>query len=565
MEDEPFDSLGGNGTPPPASAELRKSTPSVPPPFAFNRGGTSTPGAPPPSSFNHSMSGPAPITPYGEPSTLPVPPAPVSDLPDRWKQHEKEMENHRSESSFAHSRSVASPAEREATRRHMQEEQDMTTSRTSGGAALTPSKQQPYTNYSLYETPPAARNISPQSEFAPRQDHKFTKSKSYDTDELIRKYGGLTGIPPTISSRLTTPSVLGPPPEEVRHQALKVLDLVDNRLSTPIDVRRTESGGFRAAPSMAAESPYEVRRTDSSGAIMVQDGSRDAYDVRRTYSGSLHSGPNSNTGGRRVPAALSGLNFSSRDRSSWNAARCSFSDPSFRDDDHMSDEEDEILRTAPLDDGPVVDVVRLQNRAAASRPIGDGKKFDGDFPQTPQASAWSSRYSDTHTSQKRILDQWDREFETERSSAANMFMSNTASNMKSAASNAWSAAEIQKAKVFGSGFSFRSNHVFGHHNSGVEKPEVNLRTVWKEVDGENDIEGIGAHKTWQEVMLNKRKRRRVFGIGGLLLLAIIMVVATTTKVLANNNAIKATGSGTGAPVTFYLTSDAPYDQAGKKR
>ena len=203
--------------------------------------------------------------------------------------------------------------------------------------------------------------------------------------------------------------------------------------------------------------------------MQEEDSDGQPYAVRQTASGTISSGPGSNAGGRRVPAALSGINFSasSKDNSqtTWSAGRYSFSDPSFRDDDNISEEEDEIIMsrgrviTVPEDNESLVDIVKLENRSAGSRPSSDGKKFDGDFPQ-PQSS-WSSRYSDTYLTQRKLLDQWDGEFERDRQGAQKMFMS-TASNMRSAAGNAWSAAESQSSRVFGAGFSFRQNHVYGN-------------------------------------------------------------------------------------------------------
>jgi hypothetical protein len=548
MEDEPFDSLGrngngnGNGIPPP---ELRKSSPRVPPSAAFA----------------HS-SKPA-VTPQAqeedEPKTFPVPPAPVSpeeNLPARWKQYEYEtkMENHRSESNLAVTRSVASAQEREATRRYLQEKRVQEEGK---AVTTTPGEQEPYANYRL--SPSTTTKVSG---LAPRQPYSFNRSESYDTArsgydtaDLIRKYGSLAGVPPVVSSRPTPPSALAQP-ENIRDEAMKVLDLVDDHLKTPLDVRRTQSGGFRAAPTTE---PYSVRRTDS-GAIAVQEEAPDGqpYAVRRTASGTISSGPGSNAGGRRVPAALSGINFSSSSSkdTTWRPGRYSFTDPSFRDDDNISEEEDDIIMSrgqiiqVPEDNDTLLDIVKLESRSAGSRP-----------PQ-PQ-TAWSSRYSDTYATQRNLLNQWDGEFEKDRQGAQKMFMS-TASNMRSAAGNVLSAAESQSSRVFGSGFSFRQNHVYGNHSA--DKSDVNLRTVWKDVSEDVIMHGPPrVHKTWQEALLNKRKRHRIIAFAVLLLLAIIMVVTTTTTLTKKNAETKYGGSGIGAPVTFYVTSDVPYDEAGEDK
>ena len=80
----------------------------------------------------------------------------------------------------------------------------------------------------------------------------------------------------------------------------------------------------------------------------------------------------------------------------------------------------------------------------------------------------------------------------------------TARKMSSAATNAWSGVQSQTSKIFGSGFSFRKNHIYGNHGH----PEVNLRTVWKDVTEEDVVERPRVHRTWQKALLNKRRRRR---------------------------------------------------------
>ena len=466
------------------------------------------------------------------------------------------METHRSESQSA----IAKAKEREATRRMQQQQQGQGQGQDqgAGGLAATPrqSSQEPYGNYRLA------------SGLSPRQPYSFTRSqstdagsKSYNTEDLIRKYGNVTGIPPVPpAARPTTPSSMPATPQNIRSEAMKVLDLVDDHLNTPLDVRRTMSGGFRMAPA--------VRRS-TSGAM---DGSSSqGYAVQRTASGSFSSGPSNanNRGGRRVPAAVSGINYSSNKEPNWRSGRYSFTDPSFRDDDHISEDEDEIIMSrgkrfhVPQDTTDVVDIQRLEGRSAGSRATDDEKKFDGDFPQS---SAWSSRYSDTYTTQRRLLDQWDQEFEGENSSdrqgAQTMFMA-SASNIRDAANNALAAASQQSSRVFGAGFSFRQNHVYGNHADS--KADVNLRTVWKDVSEDDALYGTGrVHKTWQEVLLNKRKRRRLLALGVLFCLAIIMLSITVTTI-KKNSGMRYSGISIGAPVTFYVTSDVPYDTAGEDK
>jgi hypothetical protein len=269
---------------------------------------------------------------------------------------------------------------------------------------------------------------------------------------------------------------------------------------------------------------------------------------------------------------LSGLNFSTKPTTTTNSwkeqsGRVSFSDPSFRDDDHISDDEDNILRSdGGFHDEPVVDVIGMENRAAGMRAYSDDKSFEGDFDGG--SKTWSSRYSDNpYISRAHVLDQWDREFDQEkgRKSARNMFMS-TASDIRSSASNVLKGASNQKQKIFGSGgFSFRANHVFGNHRAAAsERDEVSLRAAWREVDDVINVPPV--HKTWQEVMLNKQKRRRILFI---ILFVFLGVVATLSSIKAIKSArARASLSGTsnvGQSVTFYVTSDTPYDAAAEER
>lgn len=510
MEDEPFDSAGPG---------VRKSKPSAPPAAAFGFSSTTD----------------TPAVSDDEMQTIPVSP-PSADLPDRWKQYDTQMEGHRSESALGGGSSS------------MMDE--------TAPSTVTPTKS----SYRLFETPEAKKPTRQPYSFRKTPSYDASrKSDSYNTNDLIKKYGAMTGMPPP-SKRSSAPVSLTPAQtEEVRNQAMKVLDLVDDHLNTPLDVRRTESGGFRVAPSMGHESPYAVRRT-SSGAIVVQEdvSDREPYMVRRTASGTITSGiaPANNAGGKRPPAALAGL-FGGG--SGNKGKRYSMSDSNFREDDHISDEEDDIMVT---DSEPVVDIVKLESRAAANRASrGNPNDFDGDFPEG--SSSWSNRYLDSYTSQKRLLDKWDREYARDRQSARNMIMS-TASNMKSAANNMWTEAQSQSEKVFGPGFSFRKNHIFGQQ-SGDDKPEVNLRTVWKDDEDDTAHGPKRVHRSWQEVMLSKRKRRKICCLILLFLLIMTVVVTITLRGARSSAEIKSTGHDIGSPVTFYVTSDVPYDAIAEEK
>jgi hypothetical protein len=442
-----------------------------------------------------------------------------------------------------------------------QQQKDAAFQRTNSNASsVTPVKPTGgYTNYSLFNTPsPEARAAAASqasASLAPRQGYSFKRSESYDTAELLRKYGGMTGPPP---------SVPAPPPQsqsqDVRGQALRVLDLVDDQLKTPLDVRRTQSGGFRAAPAL--NYPYNVRRT-TSGRILEEE---EPYNVRRTTSGRIQEEeeeePHSMARAvKRVPSALAGLSLNNsqqqQPRSVPLQGRMSYTDPRFRDDDEMSFE-DEIVHKLSDESDDLVDVARMDLRGASSR---SKDHFAGDFPN----KTWSSRYSSSSNPMGKnngvILDSFDRDHDRQRQSARNMFAA-SAYQVKNAVDNT-------TGRVFGSGFSFRQSHVFGSGSTTNDnaKPQVNLRTVWKDVDEDptHPTTPKPVHKTWQTAMLNKRKRRRILVATCFALVACAIITYTSVNAANRNrtqpsSATKATAEGIGSSVTFYVTSDVPYDK-----
>ena len=536
-EDEPFDALSG-----PSSAQTSAPSSRPPPSAAFAHtapvggvDGVQTSGAVGPGA-------PAPSRPSGSP------PADAFGLPQRWSKYANDMETHRAESSLGASKSTAAPSEQQ----HPLPD------------SITPSKQQPgyYTNYGLMETPSPSGVPSRSSlplPAGPDGPYGFKRSDSYDTAKLIEKYAAYRAPPPTIRN----PSPLQSPRDrDIRDQAMKVLDLVDDRLNVPLDVRRSESGGFRASSvgTMGGElQPYAVRRTASgnvvhepnepSAAIPPAEG----YFVRRT----LSSGSN----GKRVPAALAGLNLNQDGRTPHNGrgqpGRYSFTDPNFRDDDHISDDEDDIIRgPEALDDlvdelldhrgrgaqDPLVDYRHSENRTASSRYSANQERN----------SSWSSRYM-YNWSHDGLLDRMDRESNRhQRQSARNMFAS-SADSLRNAVS-------VQKGKVFGSGFSFRQNHVFGQKKH--MENEVNLRTVWKDVGEDECLVPSTQRKTWQEAMLNKHRRRRYMAICLIVLSCVVIVCAVMFGIRGGgikSEAAQFSGGEIGKPVTIYVTSDVPYD------
>jgi hypothetical protein len=496
----------------------------------------------------------------------------------------------------------------------------------------------------------------------PRRTYSFTKSSSYDTNSLIQKYAGVAGTNLPRSSIPMQPSQMAPPPPppppmpssqssqssqsshnsnnsnnsnsnnntnepsatSVREEAMKVLAMADQShasnnhaahdVNQPFNVRRTESGGFRA--SMGLQD------------IMPGAGGNQPY-----YGGAKRT---NSTSKMRTPSALAGLGLSTsnENRVDWKSGRYSFSDPQFREDDYLdNEEEDDII------DGPAVpdDHRKMMSSSYRDHPSQQRQEvfdkvngdFEGDFPRgnsgsgggrggsgsgrSGGSSSWSSRYSDNpRMSNSNLLDRWDTGNQQQqqsssaqkRQSARNMFMS-TASNVRAAAGNvsksvsngissATATASAATAtttagtgeggnRVFGAGFSFRKSNTTTNssntRNAAARERDdaTNLRTVWKDpkddtFEDECSIAshgkhggGGGGHKTWEQVMYEKKRRRRI-GISMLcVLLAIIIIgisVSQTSFKWKYRSFHKRNGGKGNMAVTFYATSNTPSSNAG---
>jgi hypothetical protein len=609
---------------------------------------------PPPPSAAFSSGGPPPAGVFSSHSagtgdnatTATVTPS-NDDLNSRWKNIQEEQEQQ------TRNKNVVSPEKKDGsssynnynlyeTPEKLKQSASTTTASTSTSAAsnrhnLSASSRQLYSsgNHSDLLAEPVE----------PRRTYSFTKSSSYDTNSLIQKYAGVSGMP-----QMAPPPPPPPPPSSnerrrssqsqsqsqsfhsnnepsatsVREEAMKVLAMADQSpasntananvgthdVNQPFNVRRTESGGFRASMGL--------------GDIMPGAGNT----MQPYYGGTKRT--NSFTSSKiRTPSALAGLGLSStsssnsstsnnNERVDWKSGRYSFSDPQFREDDYLdNEEEDDIV------DGPAVpdDHRKIMSSSYRDHPsqsqslhrkevfdtINNGD-FEGDFPRgnnnssgngrvgqgsgNSGSSSWSSRYSDNpRMNNSNLLDRWDtgnqQQPSEKRQSARNMFMS-TASNVRAAAGNVSksvsngisSASASAKAtetegggtRVFGAGFSFRKSNTFGNNNqnttSAHERDEAtNLRTVWKDSkdDAFEDECSIASHakggaKTWEQVMYEKKRRRRI-GISILcVLLALIIIgvsVGQTSFKWKNNKSFNKRNNGNGMAVTFYATSNTP--------
>ena len=374
-------------------------------------------------------------------------------------------------------------------------------------------------DYDLYETPEKQRKPTVGTAAAPRQ----LSYGAYNTDDLIAKYSGRAGVSSTSSSkRSENASAI---PSSARAEAVKVLAMADDQLASanqPFAVRRTESGGFRASAN-PEDQPFSFTRSSSSS--------------------------------RRTPSALSGLGLNKTRSTEWKSNRYAFSDPKFRNDDYLEEEDDIVGRAEE----------ESRNKFYRDNPgVFDQVAFDGDYPHK-EKSSWSSRYSDNPNS---VLDRFDRSHSKssqKRSSGAKNLLMNTASNMSSKAKNMTSKVRGLSSKLGSKdtmkGFSFKEN--MKKNRSTDATGLTNLRTVWKDDfhDEEEDM-GIGGdkqHKTWEQVAMQKKRRRKLLGT----VLCLVITITTLSVVLTQTawkwkyrNLWK--NGNTHMDVTFYVTSNTPF-------
>lgn len=241
------------------------------------------------------------------------------------------------------------------------------------------------------------------------------------------------------------------------------------------------------------------------------------YAVYRTSTGGF-SATHRKLGGKRVPAALAGLDF-----------RTPLKTPDISREDAEYGEN-------------VVDLEGMEQRFASSRSV--------DPEPTASTSSWSSRYSVDHTllalsggalsSQKKTLDRMDRNHA--RATSRNLFAS----------------SPHETPQVFGSGFAFRQKSVFGKQN--VTVPPPNLKAEWMDADPARS-----PAKSWSEQLAAKnRLRRRYMLLMGALLLALIITFSS----LIGKHDVSSASAQDSLPkdaVSFYVTSHVPWTEEAKTK
>lgn len=296
------------------------------------------------------------------------------------------------------------------------------------------------------------------------------------------------------------------------------------------DIRISSS----ASVSSTNTSDANAIRQEALNVLKVAD---DRYQAQSNYSLTKSEGFSesfTDSKGKRVPSALRGMDFSSSTATSSRTKR--YHDVPSVTAGKFSVEDYEYA------DQDVVDVVGMDRRGMATR----------SEAEPTSSKKWSSRYDVDNTllsismskQNKHALDQMDRDH-TSR--------------------NLFNNSAVRAPKVFGSGFSFRKNNVFGKQNVTMKPPDANLQTVWMDMDGSSLPAANTRNKSWQEQLDQKRRQRRCYIVTACILCVFMVALGTIfgakSQEIFNKGNEAQIGTGPIEPgsVTFYVTADGPYN------
>ena len=328
----------------------------------------------------------------------------------------------------------------------------------------------------------------------------------------------------------------GPPPDGMFASSAPLSSNSSVASSSNLAFEDEEEGDIRISSSASASSTdANAIRQEALNVLKVAD---DRYQAQSSYSLSKTEGFNesfTDSKGKRVPSALRGMDFSSSSSSAANRTKRYHDVPSatagkFSVEDYEYADQD------------VVDVVGMDRRGMATR---------SETELSTSSKKWSSRYDVDNTllsismskQNKNALDQLDRDH-----TSMNLFNSSA----------------VRAPKVFGSGFSFRKNNVFGKQNVTMKPPDANLQTVWMDMDGSSLPAPNTRNKSWQEQLDQKRRQRRCYIIAASILCVFMIALATifgtkSDEIFGSNGAQIGTGPSAPGSVTFYVTADGPFD------
>mmetsp|Transcript_22171 Transcript_22171/g.33520 ORF Transcript_22171/g.33520 Transcript_22171/m.33520 type:complete len:654 (+) Transcript_22171:180-2141(+) len=305
-------------------------------------------------------------------------------------------------------------------------------------------------------------------------------------------------------------------------------------MSSPVE-DRMDAGGS------SLPHPDEIKGAAGRNAASTSDGDRDRVRAEAMKVLSMAESPK-----RRVPAKLSGINFT-RSSSSSRPSHSSRNERAWAVNDAESDDEEDL-----------VDIVQMRSPVTVQTATTE---------DSSSTKSWSSRYSTNHhvaglASAKELVEEVDVQTQRRIETSANNMFGSSSSPRKSSS-----------PKVFGSGFSF-TNKFFSTQETEGQQSNINLKTIWMDVDLQSNGRSLPSppfspsHRG-PKSLLNSKKRVRYCMLTALL----IVVIAIIAGVLSGGGSSTAQPAAVAKPAVvinensakFYVTADVPYDAGEEEK
>jgi hypothetical protein len=276
------------------------------------------------------------------------------------------------------------------------------------------------------------------------------------------------------------------------------------------------------------------------------------YSVHRTITGGFTAQAKSiSNNQRRTKSALQALNFTAQRTKIGKRYSDFATSPSSTTTSHNRDD-DEYGETT----GNVVDVMGIEARSAATS-----------ASPTNKHSNWSSRYSIDST----MLAMSGGS--TQSRPWAGDYTTRSTSNERLAAKNLFHSSPTSSPQVFGSGFNFRQQHVFGKQRA---EKNIHADGLFNEASSTSPMSNPRL-KTWQDQLIEKKRQQRrcALAILAILLCTLIpMITLLTSHKKAHNVTIESGSVSDGTntmdeanqgTLIFYATANTPFttDEEGQ--
>mmetsp|Transcript_45360 Transcript_45360/g.109858 ORF Transcript_45360/g.109858 Transcript_45360/m.109858 type:complete len:656 (+) Transcript_45360:54-2021(+) len=368
---------------------------------------------------------------------------------------------------------------------------------------------------------------------------RTNNNNGYSTGDLVRKYGGMNGGGVEVDLQSYSKNMEH---DSIRRHAHKVLDIANENGST------------------SSSSDFSSSEDDEA---FDQDMAQEINEINEiNFAHEDEIGPNPRRS-KRVPAALAGINYRSttKERSyglsstvlpavspNERARRFRDMENGFQDEEHLDSVPISLANNhnARYQDD-------AYDTADAALPYSDHMESKA---YNTHAASLASRFSrDSYfNDQKSTLDKWDREHDMENTGGALVWINTYRSKV---------GQKTNKQHVFGPGFVFRKNHVYGRQEhdyaNNAKKQREQLRIAWQDPTDTNVYEPSNrGMRTWREVTQDRQKRRWCAIFMCFFCFLIIFIPILTEVILAKSDDM-CPGCDIGDPVSIYAMSDTPYN------